>query len=97
MSCRSVLLLAFPTAYTMVVGIILGFGGLLAVAYGAAIIGADWGWGTIRAIIARGESRVRYTLVTFIAIALVLVVGVLATFVAGRWRCHRGGGDRRRR
>lgn len=77
------LLLAFPTAYTMVVGVILGFGGLLAVAYGAAIIGADWGWGTIRAVIARGESRVRYTLVTFAAIALVLAVGVLVSFTLG--------------
>lgn len=77
------LLLAFPTAYTMVVGVILGFGGLLAVAYGAAIIGADWGWGTIRAVVARGESRVRYTLVTFAAIAIVLAVGVLVTFVLG--------------
>lgn len=77
------LLLAFPTAYTMVVGVILGFGGLLAVAYGAAIIGADWGWGTIRAVIARGESRVRYTLISFLAIALVLGIGVLVTFLLG--------------
>jgi hypothetical protein len=77
------LLLDFPTAYTMVLGVILGFGGLLAVAFGAAIIGADWAWGTIRAIIARGESRVRYTLVTFVAIAIVLGVGVLVTFAIG--------------
>lgn len=77
------LLLDFPTAYTMVVGVILGFGGLLAVAYGAAIIGADWAWGTIRTIIARGESRVRYTLITFLAIALVLGIGVLLTFGIG--------------
>jgi ABC-type transport system involved in multi-copper enzyme maturation permease subunit len=77
------LLLTFPTAYTMVVGVILGFGGLLAVAYGASIIGADWSSGTIRAVIARGESRVRYPLVTFGAIALVLAVGVVATFALG--------------
>lgn len=76
-------LLQFPTAYTMVVGVILGFGGLLAVAYGAAVIGADWAWGTIRAIVARGEGRVRYTLVTFAAIAIVLALGVVATFVIG--------------
>jgi ABC-2 type transport system permease protein len=76
-------LLAFPTAYTVVIGVILGFGGLLAVAYGAAIIGADWAWGTIRAIIGRGESRVRYTLITFLAIAIVLGLGTLVTFVLG--------------
>jgi len=77
------LLLDFPTAYTMVVGVILGFGGLLAVAYGAAVIGADWAWGTIRSIVARGESRVRYTLITFLAITIVLGIGVLVTFVIG--------------
>jgi ABC-type transport system involved in multi-copper enzyme maturation permease subunit len=76
-------LLQFPTAYTMVVGVVLTFGGLLAVAYGAAVIGAEWAWGTIRAVVARGESRVRYTLLTFVAIALVLGVGVLVTFLVG--------------
>ena len=76
-------LLGFPTAYTLLAGFILGFGGLLAAAYAAAIIGADWAWGTIRAIVARGESRVRYTVVTFLAVAVVLVVGVLASFLVG--------------
>ena len=82
-SCRSRLLLRFPTAYTMVVGFILGFGGLLAAAYAAAVIGADWAWGTIRAVIARGESRVRYTLITFAAVAIVLLVGVIVSFLIG--------------
>jgi ABC-2 type transport system permease protein len=77
------LLLSFPNAYTALVGIILSFGGLLAVTYGAAVIGADWAWGTIRAIIARGESRVRYTLITFGAIAIILGIGVLAAFGVG--------------
>lgn len=77
------ILLRFPTAYTLLAGFVLSFGGLLAAAFAAAIIGADWAWGTIRAIIARGESRVRYTLVTFLAIAIVLLVGVLASFGIG--------------
>ena len=76
-------LLRFPTAYTLVAGFVLSFGGLLAAAYAAAIIGADWAWGTIRAIVARGESRVRYTLLTYLAVAVVLVVGVLASFAIG--------------
>lgn len=77
------ILLRFPTAYTLLAGFVLGFGGLLAAAYAAAIIGADWAWGTIRAIVARGESRVRYTMVTYLAIAVVLLIGVLASFVIG--------------
>lgn len=77
------ILLRFPTVYTLLAGFVVGFGGLLAAAYAAAVIGADWGWGTIRAIVARGESRVRYTTVTYVAIAIVLLVGVLASFVIG--------------
>ena len=76
-------LLDFPTAYTIVAGFVLAFGGMLGVVYGAAVIGADWAWGTIRAIVARGESRVRYTLVTFLAIAIVVAVGVLVTSIVG--------------
>lgn len=77
------LLLSFPNAYTALVGIILSFGGLLAVTYGAAVIGADWAWGTIRTIVARGESRVRYTIIMFVAIALLLGIGLLIVFVVG--------------
>jgi ABC-type transport system involved in multi-copper enzyme maturation permease subunit len=76
-------LLDFPTAYTIVAGFVLAFGGLLGVAYGAAIIGADWAWGTIRAVVARGESRVRYTLVTFLAITIVIGIGVVFASVIG--------------
>jgi hypothetical protein len=77
------LLLGFPNAYTVLVGFILSLGGFLAIMYGAAVIGADWAWGTIRSIVARGESRVRYTVVTFTAIALMLGLGVLVIFGAG--------------
>ena len=77
------LLLGFPNAYLALVGIILSFGGLAAVAYGAAVIGAEWAWGTIRSVVARGESRVRFTLITFAAIAVVLGVGVASTFAIG--------------
>ena len=77
------LLLDFPNAYTFLVGIIVSFGGLLALIYGAAVIGADWAWGTIRAIIARGESRVRYPVISFAALALMLGLGVLIAFGVG--------------
>jgi ABC-2 type transport system permease protein len=76
-------ILSFPNAYLVLVGIILGFGGLLAVTYGAAVIGADWAWGTIRAVVARGESRIRYTLMTFAALAVVIGLGTLVAFAIG--------------
>lgn len=77
------LLLDFPNAYAAVIGIILSFGGLLAVAYGAAVIGAEWAWGTLGAAVARGESRIRYTLVTFGALAIGIALAVLLAFTVG--------------
>jgi ABC-type transport system involved in multi-copper enzyme maturation permease subunit len=77
------LILSFPAAYSALVGIMLSFGGLLAVTYGATIIGSEWSWGTIRAVVARGESRIRYTLVTFGAIAIAIAIAVFIAFFTG--------------
>jgi hypothetical protein len=77
------LLLAFPNAYHVILGIILSFGGLLALTYGAAVGGAEWAWGTIRSAIGRGESRIRYVLVLFLAVGLLVGVGVLVAFAVG--------------
>ncbi|MBI2763815.1 MAG: hypothetical protein HYX54_08725 [Chloroflexi bacterium] len=76
-------LVTFPGAYDLILSFILGFGGLLSVTYGAAIAGSEWTWGTLKTSVARGESRSRYLLATFAAIALVLAVGLLFSFVVG--------------
>lgn len=77
------LLLAYPNSYHVLLGIVLSFGGLLAVCYGASVSGAEWAWGTIRTVIARGESRPRYAILKFAAVALLLAIGVLIAFVVG--------------
>jgi ABC-2 type transport system permease protein len=82
-SLQVALILAFPNAYLVLVGIMLSFGGLLAVVYGSAVIGAEWSNGTIRAVVARGESRARYTLLTFAAIAIAIAAAVVITFIVG--------------
>lgn len=76
-------LITFPGAYDQILRFILGFGGLLAVTYGAAIAGSEWTWGTLKTAVARGESRSRYLLAMFAAIAVVLAVGLLFAFLVG--------------
>ena len=76
-------LVTFPGAYDQILGFILGFGGLLGVTYGAAIAGSEWSWGTLKTAVARGESRSRYLLSTFAAIATMLVVGLILAFFIG--------------
>jgi ABC-type transport system involved in multi-copper enzyme maturation permease subunit len=79
----ALLLVTFPGAYTFIISFILGLGGLFAVIYGAAIAGSEWTWGTLKAAVARGESRSRYQLSLFAAIALMIGVGLLVAFVVG--------------
>jgi ABC-type transport system involved in multi-copper enzyme maturation permease subunit len=77
------LLITFPGAYDLVLSFMFGFGGLIAVLYGAAIAGSEWSWGTLKNAVARGESRTRYVLGTFGAIVVLIGVGLALTFGLG--------------
>jgi hypothetical protein len=75
--------LTFPAAYELTLALLLGVGGLLAVAYGAAIAGSEWAWGTIKAAVARGEGRAQLTLLGFAGVAVYTWLGMLGAFLAG--------------
>ncbi len=79
----SKLFLTFPGAWAVVLTVVIGIGGLLAVTYGAAIAGSEWAWGTLKAAIARGESRWRYAIAGFAAVAVVTWGGMALAYVAG--------------
>jgi ABC-type transport system involved in multi-copper enzyme maturation permease subunit len=76
-------LLTFPGAYDFILSFLFGFGGLVAVTFAAAIAGSEWSWGTLKNAVARGESRARYMLTLFAAIALMVAVGLAISFVLG--------------
>ena len=76
-------LLTFPLAYELLLSFVIGLGGLFAVTYGAAVAGSEWTWGTLKASVARGESRSRYLLMTFAAVSAFLLVGLLFSFAVG--------------
>ena len=76
-------LLTFPGAYDFVLSFMFGLGGLVAVLFAAAVAGSEWSWGTLKSAVARGESRTRYMLGTFAAIAVMVAVGLLITFALG--------------
>jgi ABC-type transport system involved in multi-copper enzyme maturation permease subunit len=80
---QALLLVTFPGAYTLLLSFILGLGGLFAMIYGAAIAGSEWTWGTLKAAVARGESRSRYQLLTFASIGLMVGIGLLIAFAVG--------------
>jgi hypothetical protein len=80
---EALLLVTFPGAYSLILSFILGLGGLFAVIYGAAIAGSEWSWGTLKAAVARGESRSRYQLLSFAAIVVMVGVGLVLALAAG--------------
>lgn len=79
----ALLLLTFPGAYIVVLSFVLGTSGLFAVIYAAAVAGSEWSWGTLKSAVARGESRTIYQLAQFAAIALLIGLGLVITFLAG--------------
>jgi ABC-2 type transport system permease protein len=76
-------LVTFPGAYDRILQFITGLGGLFAVIYGAAIAGSEWSWGTLKWSVARGESRVRYMLTSYVTVGVMIGFGLLITFAAG--------------
>jgi ABC-type transport system involved in multi-copper enzyme maturation permease subunit len=76
-------LITFPAAYNLILNFTVGLGGLFALIYGAAIAGSEWSWGTLKAVVARGESRALYGAATFAGIAVVAVAALLVSFAIG--------------
>jgi hypothetical protein len=73
----------FPNAYDLVLALVFAYGGLVAMIYVATIGGSEWTSGTLKAAIARGESRSRYAVATFASASIVLGIGLVATFLVG--------------
>lgn len=79
----SLLLVTFPGAYSLILSFILGLGGLFAVIYGAAVAGSEWTWGTLKNAVARGESRSRYMVLSFVAVTAFLGMGLVLAYLSG--------------
>jgi ABC-2 type transport system permease protein len=76
-------LLSFPGAYSTVASQMLDTGGLFALAFAAAVAGSEWGWGTLKSAVARGESRWRYMLFTLLALILAAGVALIVVYAIG--------------
>ena len=75
-------IIEFPAAYALFKEAAFSLGGLIAIVFAAAYVGADWNWGVLRNVVARGESRERYLLAKAIALAIVLAIFLVIVFAA---------------
>jgi ABC-2 type transport system permease protein len=76
-------IIEFPGAYSFINQFCFGLGGLLAVVYAATYVGADWSWGVVRNVVARGEGRARYIVAKALALAIVLAIAAVIMYVVG--------------
>lgn len=78
-----VALFSFPGAYANLSGMLVVLLGIAGAAWAGAVAGGEWSWNTFRLALVRGESRARYVLVTFAAIAGLLFAVSIVLFVLG--------------
>jgi hypothetical protein len=76
-------LLTLPEGYEVLTTILLIFGGLAGAGYAGAVAASEWSWNTFRVALTRGESRVRYIVVLFLAMALLVLVAWLVLCLLG--------------
>ena len=75
--------LTFPGVFGAALGHVNSVGGLCAIVLAAGAVGSEFGWGTLRAQLARQPGRGRYLLAKLAALALALLAGVVLTLLAG--------------
>ncbi len=76
-------MLAFPDAHASLAGMLLIFCGMAGAAYAGVVAGSEWSWNTFRVALTRGESRVRYVVGLFLAIALLAIVAWVVLYAIG--------------
>ena len=75
--------LVFPGALGTMSGLVVVFAGIAGAAFGGIVAGSEWSWNTYRVALTRGESRVRYVIGLFVALAIVTLAAWLLLYVFG--------------
>lgn len=76
-------ILVFPAAYSGLGTFLVSFGSIAVAALAGLAAGAEWAWGTFRVAVARGESRVRYVVATFAALAILAAIACVLLYIVG--------------
>ena len=63
-------MLTFPDATAGLASMLLIFCGMAGAGYAGVVAGSEWTWGVFRVALTRGESRVRYVVGLYVAIAV---------------------------
>jgi len=75
--------LVLPNAMEGIFNSIPTLGIILVAILAASVVGNEYGWGTLRQILARGTSRHRYLTSKLLSIAIIVFIGVIITIAVG--------------
>ena len=75
--------LKFPGSFVFTFSILQNIGGILLIILAAGVVGSEYGWGTVRTMLANYPARYRYLGAKLVALAIVGVIGMLLGLVAG--------------
>ena len=73
----------FPMGFAVVLLFVSQMGRWNLIVFAALVVGSEYGWGTVRQVMARGASRNRYLAAKLVAIALSALLAMLMTLVIG--------------
>lgn len=75
--------LRFPVGYGVLLQFVSEMGRWTAIVFAALVVGSEYGWGTVRQVMARGASRNRYLAAKLAAIDLSFLMGMLLVLLLG--------------
>ena len=77
------LVMRFPMGFALLIRVFFELGEFILVVLAGLVVGSEFGWGTVRQVMARGASRNRYLGAKLAAIAVVVAIGMLLTLIIG--------------
>ncbi len=75
--------LVLPTSLEGVFRSIQGLGTFLVIILAASVVGTEYRWGTLRQILAKGTSRPQYLGAKLLALAIIVMAGVIIAVIVG--------------
>ena len=73
----------FPKGFALLIGMVSQMGRWILIVFAALLVGSEFGWGTVRQVMARGASRNGYLFAKLVAMIITIILAMILTLVIG--------------
>ena len=77
------LVMRLPMGFGILVRLIYALGQFILIVFAGLVVGSEYGWGTVRQVMARGASRNRYLTAKLAAILVSIVIAMIVALIVG--------------